>query len=244
MGRVEDRQWVGCHPVAARLARGNWLSLMMAAMLVSGLMITVPRTPASATNMGSTQGCGYEYGTSSDLDPDGDGRPVNCVSWANNRWHAARPYSFGNQWSGIDTAVRNSLRDDYDPTDLVAYWITSDSLPDVRLWDWYYAWNVTAWVDCPADNTGIGYKKPVGTPGWEEMRWCRGQIARFNANTAGNFNQTGRDWVACHELGHTVGLRHPEPLYQNETCLDYPHPVLLVVPTTLGHDVGHINQWY
>ena len=49
-------------------------------------------------------------------------------------------------------------------------------------------------------------------------RWCRGQIARFNAIFAPGYNQLARDWIACHELGHTVGLRH---IVNNATCMDY-----------------------
>jgi len=123
------------------------------------------------------------------------------VSPANNIYHAVRPYTFGNNWTGIASAVYDSVYEDYNPTDLVAYWTTTDNLPDVRLWDWYYPYpGLVAWVDCPADNTGIG--------GFGNLRWCRGQIVRFNANQQQYFNELGREYVACHELGHTVGLRH------------------------------------
>jgi len=197
---------------------------------------------AVADNFGSTAGCGYEYGHSDDYVPPGSQLPVICISLANNKWHAARPYSFGNQWPGIDTAVQNSLSGDYNPTDLVAYWTTTDSLPDVRLWDWWYPQfpDLAAWVDCPADNTGIGHHALPGTPEYDSSRWCRGQIIRFNASVGASWNQLGRDWVACHELGHSVGLRHST---DNYSCME-PYPSNGVVDYLDADDISDINTHY
>jgi hypothetical protein len=208
------------------------------AALLSVLAAATTSGVASATtyDFGATNGCGFQVGESGDWEllP---GIPGSCASLANNVWHALRPYSFGNQWAGISSAVQYSISEDYNPTDLVAYWTTTDNYPDVRLWDWYYPqYNAVAWVDCPADNTGVGYY----SSGNFATRWCRGQIVRFNAEYAGSFNQLGRDWVACHELGHTVGLREGT---NNYSCMenDWSNGVTEVL---LDHDRDHINGQY
>jgi len=213
---------------------GGRLRLVVAVTI--GVLIT-PAGKVLADNVGATPGCGYEYGVSDDYVPPGEVIPVNCVSHANNKWHAVRPYSFGNQWAGAATAFQNSVSGDYDPTELVAYWTTTDSLPDVRLWDWWYTHGVVAWVDCPADNTGIGYK----AAGQATTRWCRGQIIRLDANFAENYNAYGRDWIACHELSHTVGLRHDDDYLVSCTA----YPVGGTVSRDLSpHDKATIDYWY
>jgi hypothetical protein len=53
-----------------------------------------------------------------------------------------------------------------------------------------------------------------------EYRWCRRQIMFLEP---GRLNQNRKHMYACHELGHSAGLAHPQPLQNNprDTCMDY-----------------------
>ena len=208
--------------------RISLFALALALICTSGIALS---GPARAGNIGSTQGCGYEHGVSNEA--------YGCVSMANNRWHAVRGYTFGNQWPDLIPAVNWVLDTQYDPTDLSAYLTTTDNLPDVRLWDWNYgAGKPQGWVDCPADNTGIGYK----VPGDSDTRWCRGQIIRFNScwNDQEDYDTDTERYLVCHEIGHTLGLLH----HSLNSCMRTEVPLYLAVPNLLSHEIGHINAGY
>lgn len=185
-------------------------------------------------NFGSTDrsACGYSQGNS------GPSPATNCVSLANNRTHAVRYVSLGDQWTGIDAATTWSLANHYNPTDLVAYVTTTDSVPDVWVYDAFYGNNgIFAWVDCPADNSGTG--------GSGQLQWCRGQKLRYNASLEGQYTSglTARRALACHELGHTVGLRHnTHSGSAGDSCMR----TTLPLPNHLSsHEINdHINPWY
>lgn len=118
---------------------------------------------------------------------------------ASRRSPASCPPSSGQSTFWAVDAVYN------DTTDLHAYRDESDPYADVRVWDYNYGNNgYYAWIDCPSDNTG--------TSGSHPNRTCRGQAARFNTwyyfNASVYDTEYSRQSLACHELGHTVGLRH------------------------------------
>jgi hypothetical protein len=169
---------------------------LVSILAASAGLVFAAAAPAQATNFGSTA-CA--------------GTPVNCISRANNIYHAIRFGALGlGGWDGIpsmDAAVTWALSNAYNPTDMVAYRDEGDPLPDVWTWDNDQGQNngVVAWVRCPSNNTGTGGSHP--------NRWCRGQDMIFNLwyyTHQNGFLDTDaqRRNLACHELGHTVGLRH------------------------------------
>lgn len=221
-----------------RLSRSG-SRLLIAVVMLAAVTVASPSI-ARADTFGATNeaSCGFSVGTS------GWQQLTNCVSMANNRWHAVHYGVVGNQWDGIDDATTWSLANHYDPLDrLVAYVDQNDPLPDVIVYDHdiYGDNNLAGWVDCPANNTGTG--------GTGADRWCRGQILRYNAFYEDVWVDTNaaRRGLACHEMGHTLGLRH-DPNSSNG-CMrtnprqnssgDYYYQNWL-----LNHDEAHIEDAY
>ncbi|MFG1913464.1 matrixin family metalloprotease [Micromonospora sp. NPDC048898] len=167
---------------------------------------------------------------------------TDCVSLANNSNHAVRyvnlsdeaPHGIPNMTVAADWAVTQ-----YNGTDLNVYRDQSDPLPDLELHDYNYG--PTGWVGiakCPATNTGTGGSHP--------NRWCRGQQNIYNGNyywyDYGYFDTDyQRRVVSCHEMGHSVGLRH-NVLTTNSCMWTY---VTEATGSVLSqHDKDHINARY
>lgn len=201
-----------------RMAFGVSLRRILTASALASLTMLAAlsfASPAQATNFGSV--C--------------DGATTYCVSLGNNAYHVLN-WEGDQDIAGMQASHGWARDNQYNPTDLVAYTDASDSLPDVRVWDEPYG--NTGWlgiVECPTNNTGTGGSHP--------NRWCRGQILRYNASYAGSLDTEGeRRSVACHEIGHTVGLRHTAVA---DSCMS--NGVLF--PTALNaHDISHINSQY
>lgn len=153
------------------------------------------------------------------------------VSLANNKWHAVRNDNASSaRWSAITWAVNGPL----DNTDLVAYTTSTDWVPDVWVQQAFLGIAPvapSANVRCPTYNTGYG--------GPNLLQWCRGQQITFNTNY-GHTGSYGR-FVACHELGHTVGLRHRT----GWGCMEVRGQGGGSYPSDYtSHDKNHINGWY
>lgn len=111
-----------------------------------------------------------------------------------------------------------------------------DSLTDVGVTDASYGstgdW---AWTAC-ADNAVYGGSEASFS------RWCRSQDLVFNLSYKATkyFTLDKTRAIACHELGHTVGLRHDttatcmkSPPTSPATGADYLYKTLLVHELTL-----------
>jgi hypothetical protein len=205
-------------------------TLGTAAVVLVTLLGLSPRADA---NFGSTDrtDCGYVAGGIS---------PPACVSLANNSTHAIRPISLGDQWPGIDVATQFAIDNIYNPTDLTVYTSNTDPSPDVWVIDGFSGNNNRyAWVDCSLSNSGTG--------GSGSLQWCRGQTLSYNATYLSSYPSGlgGYNGLACHELGHTVGLRHNEHMTLPDgatSCMRTfaPYPANINAHET----TGHLNSYY
>jgi hypothetical protein len=168
--------------------------------------------------------------------------PPRCTSVGNNSIHYV--YIHPSVPDRIALALRRTMRQDYGPTHLVMREqaeITPRTDVIVRADD--YGQNGAAgWVWCPPS-------APQGTNEHGD-RWCRRQRLFFNLNPryAVFFgDRASRAYMACHELGHTIGLHHwgNPPISDGPTrptCMqaDVPNG-----PTDLHRwDIEDINLYY
>ena len=129
--------------------------------------------------------------------------PPRCVSVGDDIRHFV--YFDGSLTEGLASSLRDTMAEDYDPTDLELILQTAITpLTDVIAYSFDYGDNGAAgWVNCPPDS-------PQGLNANGD-RWCRHQTLHFNINARFvDFfgDDASRDHVTCHELGHTLGLRH------------------------------------
>ena len=172
-------------------------------------------------------------------------RPVNpprCVSVGDDSRH--RVYIDPSVPAAIADAVRRTMAQDYGTTNLVLIEQKSiTDLTDVIVFAADHGQNGAAgWVFCPSD-------APQGVNA-NGHRWCRQQELHFNLNaryTAYLGDDASRDYMACHELGHTLGFRHwGNPPHSDgppaATCMNADAPN---GPVDLHQfDRDHINAYY
>jgi hypothetical protein len=140
--------------------------------------------PVAATYFGS-------YSCDNDNSLDG-------VCLANNYSHTV--YYDASVTQSIRTDTTWIVDNEFDnKTDLTAYITTSFAAADVRIF--YAAYGQTGYwgaAYCPTYATASGS---------DPNRWCKPQIVRFNSTYPAAFDTSWeRRYMACHELGHTVGL--------------------------------------
>jgi hypothetical protein len=129
--------------------------------------------------------------------------PPRCTSAGNDNRHFV---AFDATLTvGLAESLRDTMIEDYEPTKLEM--ILQDAVTpetDVIAFSQDYGNNGAAgWVNCPPDaRQGINR---------QHHRWCQGQELHFNLNPSMSIffaDDGSRDHVTCHELGHTLGLRH------------------------------------
>lgn len=168
--------------------------------------------------------------------------PPRCTSVGDDLRHSV--YFDGSLTPELGNALRRSLAEDYDPTDLVAFEVPElTDATDVIAYSQAYGDNgAAAWVYCPRE-------APQGENA-DGDRWCRHQEMHFNLDPRYNAflgDDDSRDHVACHELGHTIGLRH----WGNPPSSDGPAAATCMNadtpngPTGLHpNDIDHINAYH
>ncbi len=167
--------------------------------------------------------------------------PPRCTSVGDNLRHYV--HFDASLTPELAASLRDTMAEDYDPTVLVVREQPDlTALTDVIAYSGDYGENGAAgWVNCPPDAP-----QGLNTRG---DRWCRHQELIFNLNPryASYLGDDGsRDYVACHELGHTIGLRHWGNPPESEgpaaaTCMNADTPD---GPTDLHQiDIDHINGY-
>ena len=163
-----------------------------------------------------------------------DGTPRNCYSLQPD--YLIRVY-LQDVSSGMTTATLDSMAYDYTPTDLWMWEVSASTYASIIVKEDDYGDNgFAAWVNCPDSST---------TQQTPEGRTCSPQVVKYNRNSASYLavyynGSESRDSIACHELGHSVGLGHST----NElSCMEPGDPDGSTVLST--HDVNtHINPHY
>ncbi len=80
---------------------------------------------------------------------------------------------------------------------------------------------------------------PLSARKWTSKgRLCDRFIVRFNIEH-GPFSQWEKEMLACHEFGHTVGLRHYKTHPGSHTCMERSHFHV----TFNSHDRNHIDDY-
>jgi hypothetical protein len=189
-----------------------------AALVATGLAIGLAPLPAHATNFGATP-C--------------TGSPRNCV---NKTWHASGAHGVCIKPS-VGAAMDIELRWQFDwnyissSTHVEMFRECSFPSQELDVWGTNATWaSFWAWNDCqPSRSSGSGASRRCSTADlWLNNAWL-------------NFSTGDADVLAayaCHELGHSVGLRH----VGGSSCVQ--DPTIPGLWLTTAHDNAHLMGAY
>lgn len=133
-----------------------------------------------------------------------------CASLANNSGHTWRQDGIlGNQIQYMELNVGWASDDLNSAVNFSSHRDENDAKPDVWIGDYDYGLNgARAWAACQPFGAS-GAAEDEGGDRANNTGWCFGQQVRFNeAYIGSNPAFYFRQHLACHELGHTVGMNH------------------------------------
>lgn len=196
--------------------RRKWSPAVTALCVAAGLFL-------ARCNFGSTPSSGV---------------PPNGVSLANNQWHGVVLFPFGDP-AGLRAHLFPMMQA-YDTfSDLIVTEEFSVNASDVVAFEAPYGFGGSpiGWVNCPPNAI---------VTGTDPNRTCYGQTMIFDTSGIPLVSQHQLDAIMCHELGHTVGLRHVNPAKDGSdwnSCMQA--TIAESTPASLSqHDFSHINLQY
>lgn len=131
---------------------------------------------------------------------------INSGAWlANNRTHKV---DLHNTTDAVGAAIKWAMDNALGETTINPVLVDGNDY-DVRVLDGGYDTWTVAWVSCPPEAQKSGSHPNMV---------CRGQRLRVNLPHISNYTVKQRRSMACHELGHTVSLRHVA-INDAETCM-------------------------
>lgn len=131
--------------------------------------------------------------------------PESGAWLANNRTHKI---DLNNTTTQTGAAIQWAMENALEPT-VINPTLVDDAVHDVQVLDGNFNNFLVAYVTCPPE---------AETTGSHPNRTCRGQRLRFNLQHMEDYTLQQRRSTACHELGHTVGLRHVAD-FDADTCM-------------------------
>lgn len=192
-------------------------------LVVAALLGSLIQTPPDAAAM--------SFGSS----PCRDETVNNCYSMQPS--HLVRVY-FQDVSGAMKLATLDSMADDYTPTELWMWEVADQAYANVVVKEGEYGQSgYAAWVNCPVTS----HDEMTS-----EGRTCTPQVLKYNRANDPILTQyydgpESKASIACHELGHTVGLDHSQSA---ESCMLSGDPDGSTV-LRIEHDVAdHINPHY
>ena len=158
-------------------------------------------------------------------------RPDDLLGPAASSSQAPPSAAESNQYN----ATINRMEEVYEPiVGIVMYEMSSQqSWTDVMVMDGYYGTSEYAgWTQC-TDGAAYG--------GSGRYRWCQPQLIMYNLSRTGYFFNGGsrRRMIACHELGHTLGLQHTSA---TASCMEKDANTSETIRQ--NHEVPHLEDLY
>jgi predicted Zn-dependent protease len=201
-----------------RVYRGAVRAKFYGAVAALLIAIGVPVGAVDGTNFGSNTTSGGTSGHPCDTTT-----ASQCV--ANNAYHSVYDFNLGSAWT---TAVADAIGKYNAMAPIQVVW-DGDSDADVLAIEGSYGLNgLWGWTYCSST---------AAEGGVDPDAWCRPQWMSLNLS----YSQTASEKraIACHELGHTLGLRHSNEstgscMIKNQRVIDDPS----------SHDAVKIDQQY
>jgi hypothetical protein len=196
------------------------------ALAVVLMLATVQPPTTAASNFGSNTASGGTPKHACDTTTSSQ-----CI--ANNGTHV---FCFSAVGSSIVADTRTIITNAYDSLSSISTSEQSCSCDpsvcgvDLQVFDSDYNTSFWAWTACAS---GAHFE------GTDPRRWCKPQNLKWDTGTSSNWNTTaGRKYIACHEVGHSLGLRHSTG---SSSCM-VPNTITTHVLTS--HDQSMLNNWY